>query len=82
VRELEFSLEKAFDRGTLDVSSTPWAKVKIDGRLVAESTPLLGYPLPVGPHVVELSNPRLNKTQKRVVQVKKGQRSAVIVRLE
>ena len=80
--ELDVTLERHVLTGTLDVSSTPWAKVKIDGHLVAESTPLIGHRLPVGTHSVVLENPRLGKTAKRKVVIRRGKKSSLIVRLQ
>lgn len=81
-RSLHFTLRQVFERGLVDISATPWAKVKIDGRWVAESTPVLGLALPVGPHTVELINPRLGKSARRSIVIKKGARTSVIVRFD
>ena len=81
-RALSFALMPIFERGLVDISATPWAKVKIDGRWVAESTPVLGLALPVGPHTVELVNPRLGKSARRSILIKKGARTSVIVRFD
>ncbi len=79
---VELVLSRRVATGTLDVSSTPWARVSIDGKLVAESTPLIGYRLPVGRHRVKLENPRLGKRATRNVVIKKGRKSSLIVRLD
>ncbi len=81
-RALSFALMPIFERGLVDISATPWAKVKIDGRWVAESTPVLGLALPVGAHTVELVNPRLGKSARRSIMIKKGARVSVIVRFD
>jgi len=81
-RSLHLTLSQVFERGLVDISATPWAKVKIDGRWVAESTPVLGLALPVGPHTVELVNPRLQKSARRSIVIKKGARTSVIVRFD
>lgn len=43
--------------GVLNVNSKPWAKVYVDGKLVAKETPLRAHRLPIGPHAVELERP-------------------------
>jgi hypothetical protein len=43
--------------GKLWISTEPWASVTVDGALVDKETPLLGFTLPAGPHVVVLENP-------------------------
>lgn len=43
--------------GKLSVTSEPWASVTVDGTLVARETPLRGWALPPGKHVVVLENP-------------------------
>ena len=77
-----FAMMRIFERGLVEISATPWAKVKIDGRWVAESTPVLGLALPVGAHTVELVNPRLGKSARRSIMIKKGARVSVIVRFD
>jgi hypothetical protein len=67
--------------GWLDVSADPWAIVFVNGRRVAESTPLIRFPLPEGSHTVKLHNPHLGKTEERRVKIREGRRSSVIVRL-
>jgi serine/threonine-protein kinase len=39
----------------LDVNATPWAHVRVDGKLQGE-TPLIGLSLPAGIHTIELAN--------------------------
>jgi len=73
--------EVAVQYGTLDVSTTPWAQVKVRGRMIAESTPATGLRLPVGTHTVTLTNPSLNVTITRRVQIRAGQRSRIIANL-
>jgi len=42
------------DPGYVSVSSTPWGAVYIDGRRVAEETPVYRLPLSPGPHRVHI----------------------------
>jgi hypothetical protein len=81
----EITIERALAvrraTGTLDVQSTPWATVTIDGRRIAESTPVLGLRLPVGDHVVRLHNPRRDLEATRRVTVREGERARLVVEL-
>ncbi len=43
--------------GKLWISTEPWASVTVDGALVDKETPLLGFTLPAGPHMIVLENP-------------------------
>jgi len=52
--------------GILDINASPWAEVRIDGRLVG-TTPILGLKLPAGRHQVTFSNPDFPETLKRTV---------------
>lgn len=67
--------------GSLDVSAMPWARVIIDGKTVAESTPALGLRVSEGEHTVRLVNPRLKKTVTRKVKIAAGKREKLIVDL-
>ena len=54
--------------GSLDVGSRPWTRILVDGRLVAESTPVRGIRLPAGRHTVTMENSDANlRTQRRVL---------------
>lgn len=79
--ELDVALTRRGAFGLLDVSSEPWARVKVGGRVVAESTPALGIRLPVGSYAVTLDNPRLGLTARRRVTIRAGKRSRLVVRL-
>ncbi|NIS36078.1 MAG: PEGA domain-containing protein, partial [Actinobacteria bacterium] len=81
VVEIDANLTPRRAFGTLDVSSTPWARVKVDGRLVAESTPATGIRLPVGRHAVLLENPRLNLRARRSVRIREGAPTRLVVQL-
>ena len=78
---IDATLARRVAIGTLDVSSTPWARVSIGGRIVAESTPAIGLRLPAGDHTVTLTNPRLALTAQRRVTIREGQRTSLVVRL-
>jgi len=80
--ELKFTLKRKIATGTLDVSSNPWAEVKVDGRTVAESTPVLGIRLAVGTHLIELRNPSKKRVTRRRIQIREGKSSRLIVSLD
>ena len=63
-------------RGSLDVRVSPWAVVKIDGRM-AGTTPLPPQDVLEGRHVLELSNPRLGRSKKIAVSVAPGERKVI-----
>jgi hypothetical protein len=81
VHEVNATLTPRRAFGTLNVSSTPWARVKVDGRVVAESTPATGIRLPVGRHAVLLENPRLNLRARRSVDIREGAPTRLVVQL-
>ena len=68
--------------GFLDVSTTPWARVEVRGRVLAESTPAVGLRLPAGTHTVTLVNPRLGLRARRVVRIREGRTVRVVERLQ
>ena len=76
--ELDVTLRSRQPAGLLDVSSTPWARVSVDGRVVAESTPVVGLRLSPGVHVVTLVNPRLGLRETRRVRIRDGRRSRIV----
>lgn len=78
---LELTLEPRVLTGTIDISSTPWARVWIDGRVVAESTPVIGLRLKTGRHTVLLKNPRTQQSARRIVEIKAREKSSLIVEL-
>lgn len=51
------STPQAAEHGTLNLNATPWAYVTIDGQRLEKTTPLRGYRLPAGRHVVMLQGP-------------------------
>jgi hypothetical protein len=75
-------LERRSATGLLDVSSRPWARVAVGGRVVAESTPAVGIRLPVGSHVVTLENPRLGVSERRRVRIREGRTTQLVVELD
>lgn len=76
---IDEKLSKSVAYGTLDVSSTPWASVRVGKRLVAESTPATGIRLPVGTHTVRLKSKRLGRTEVRKVRIRRNRRTSLIV---
>jgi hypothetical protein len=78
---LVVSLKKNVAYGTLDVSAHPWAKVYIDGKLVAESTPKYGLRVEEGEHIIRFENPRLNKSVERKIVIKKDEKESLVVKL-
>jgi hypothetical protein len=79
--DIDATLEERRSFGTLDVSTTPWARVVVDGRVVAESTPVTGIRLPVGRHSVVLENPRLGLRARRSVDIRAGSAARLVVEL-
>ncbi|MCP4501689.1 MAG: serine/threonine protein kinase [Deltaproteobacteria bacterium] len=59
--------------GRLFLASEPWAKVRIDGKSLKKNTPLIGWPLAAGEHVIELENPVYKLRRSVSVAVKDGQ---------
>ncbi|HEY1098962.1 MAG TPA: PEGA domain-containing protein, partial [Myxococcota bacterium] len=57
--------------GRLSVTSEPWARVSVDGVVVAKETPLRAHSLPAGPHTITLENPVLHLKKSIVVDVEK-----------
>ena len=80
--EKEIQLKKSRSFGKLDVSSRPWAKVYIDGKLTAESTPAFGIKVETGERTVRFENPRIGKSVIRKVVIKKGETSRLVVNLK
>ena len=58
--------------GLLDVNTTPWAKVYIDGTYVGD-TPIRGHSLPAGKHSIRLSNPRLEVDKEATISIRAGE---------
>jgi len=58
--------------GTLDVNTTPWARVYIDGTYIGD-TPIRGHSLPAGGHRIRLSNPRLEQDTEASVTIRVGE---------
>ncbi len=79
--EIDATLTARRAFGVLNVSSTPWARVKVDGRVVAESTPATNIRLPVGRHAVLLENPRLHLRARRSVNIREDAPTRLVVEL-
>lgn len=58
--------------GLLDLNTTPWAKVYIDGAYIGD-TPIRGHSLPAGGHRIRLSNPRLEKDTETDISIRPGE---------
>ncbi|MEY4578932.1 MAG: hypothetical protein RL701_3635 [Pseudomonadota bacterium] len=59
-------------RGSLSVSATPWAEVRVDGRLLG-TTPRRSLPLRAGKHTLSLSCPPLAHETQLPIDVAAGQ---------
>jgi hypothetical protein len=57
--------------GTLQVTSTPWAYVAVDGKILGQVTPVK-LELPPGEHTVALENPEAGWSAQRTVKVEPG----------
>jgi serine/threonine-protein kinase len=63
--------------GYISIDATPWAEVRVDGKLIGE-TPIASFPVDADSrHEVELSNPDTKKQQRKMVKVAEGQRTFV-----
>jgi hypothetical protein len=58
--------------GALDVNTTPWARVYIDGTYIGD-TPIRGHSLPAGGHRIRLSNPRLEQDTEASITIRVGE---------
>jgi hypothetical protein len=58
--------------GTLDVNTTPWARVYVDGTYIGD-TPIRGHSLPAGGHRIRLSNPRLEQDTEASITIRVGE---------
>ena len=67
--------------GRLSVTSEPWARVRVDGVVVAQETPLVGFTLAAGRHTVQLENPVVGLTKSVVVDVRADVHERVFVDL-
>ncbi|MBN2497601.1 MAG: serine/threonine protein kinase [Deltaproteobacteria bacterium] len=67
--------------GLLDVACLPWCEILVDGKPIGKRSPLQGYSLPVGEHLVEVVNPPSQKRQSCKVRITKGERSQLRFRL-
>lgn len=68
-------------KATLDVNSTPWAKVYLDGVFVGE-TAVTGLSVAVGKHRLRLHNPTVNKTWETSFELTAGEHRVIPVDLE
>ncbi|MBI2059842.1 MAG: protein kinase [Nitrospirae bacterium] len=68
--------------GFLNLSSTPWANVTIDGRPVDATTPLIHYKLAAGRHEIQLSNPYTPMKKSLKVDIREGETQNLVVDLQ
>jgi serine/threonine-protein kinase len=61
--------------GKLTLSTTPWTKVTLNGRVLGD-TPLVEVPLPAGKHVLKLTNDDKGISRSVEVEIKPGQTTA------
>ncbi len=66
---------------TLDVNSTPWAKVYVDGVFVGE-TAVTGLVVTAGKHRLRLHNPQVNRTWESTLELKAGEHRLIPLNLE
>jgi len=70
--ELSAAPTAAADKpGSLRITSTPWAYVTVDGRILGQVTPLT-LELPPGEHSILLENPELGWSERATVTVEAG----------
>ena len=55
--------------GTLAVNARPWCNIRIDGKLVGQ-TPLVGYALPAGRHMLVCHNPKFGVSKTRHIDIR------------
>ncbi len=68
----------AFGKGYLQVNAKPWAHVHVHGEQLG-TTPFQPKELYEGSYTIVLSNPPLNQTIERKVQIKTGEKSLITV---
>ncbi|MBX3272981.1 MAG: protein kinase [Sandaracinaceae bacterium] len=73
----EAPAEAAGEPGLLDVWSSPWARIYVDGALMPHSSPHRGIPVASGRRVVRLHNPELGLSYQETVYVPPGGRALV-----
>ncbi len=66
----------------LNLNSSPWAFVELDGRRLGRETPLFKVRVASGRHRLRFFNPELNIEKTKVVTVKSGQTRTISVLLE
>jgi serine/threonine-protein kinase len=68
--------------GYLNLNSSPWALVEIDGKRLPKETPLFKVKIRAGKHRLRFFNPELKIEKVRVVRVKPNQTQTISVRLQ
>ena len=58
--------------GFLNINSTPWAKVYVNGAYIGD-TPIRGHELPTGAHQIRLSNPRIAEDKTATIRIQSGE---------
>ncbi len=64
--------KRATATGFLNVGAKPWAEIEIDGKKWPYQTPQAGIELPVGKHVVRLTNRETGVSKTAVVHIRAG----------
>jgi hypothetical protein len=59
--------------GFLSLNAVPWARVYINGKSVADSTPLLRHELPPGEYTIVLVNPDLRARKELKIEIQSGE---------
>ncbi|MBN8616589.1 MAG: serine/threonine protein kinase [Deltaproteobacteria bacterium] len=67
--------------GTVTIAASPWCNVSIDGRAVGE-TPVVNHTLQSGRHTITCTNPELNVTRTRSVEIAAGENARVRIELQ
>ncbi|MGI6395117.1 MAG: protein kinase domain-containing protein [bacterium] len=60
------------EMATISISSTPWANIYINGKLL-KATPIINHPLPAGNYKIQFKNPKFNIDKTFPVELKPGE---------
>lgn len=69
-------------QGSLDLSSVPQAQVTLDGLDIGQRTPLTGYPLDAGEHVLVLKNTARGIERRYTFKIEPGMTTVLDLNLE
>jgi serine/threonine-protein kinase len=67
--------------GTVTIQAVPWCNVSIDGRAVGE-TPVVNHTLQSGRHTITCTNPELDVTRTRSIEITPGDTARVRIELQ